>query len=290
MKKRIPFDVQFLMESILSEDPDEVTINRDDVSYFINKGAKIKNKVSLGWKDSDAITFYIDSSSRIVVFSDEQTHNRMEAGLNLASRFVVYPEGMKNKCEPDELHGCVGLFFLTYPDIGIYFYNLKDNTDAGLVEYLKQNRLRLKDIEIRGSEETGKTGSTHAKELCGRLWKNGKVISFWNDKSKIDPYMNLILGFMRKLGLSPQEFVYEFIDVRGQIAYDELSLPIDQARKKTDAEKQELLSKKHFNKNKEDFGKEFWAKHKKMAAKGFDYPAKADAAIPALENRKNVTS
>ena len=84
--------------------------------------------------------------------------------------------------------------------------------------------------------------------------------------------------------MNVEKSLYEFIDTRGFYTHYELTgqLP-DTKEKLSAAEKQELLAKKHLEKNKEEFGSSFWGRQGKKAAKGFDFPAKASAAMPARE-------
>ena len=303
MKERIPFDIQFLIESILSEDPDAMRVPRERAREFNSKGAGIYPGVSperekelramgfanipfdvkMDWEDKDAIPFYIDVNENVIVFSKNGTHGAMERVLRLAARYIADPVAFEKQGKFFESN--VGLPGVKMENVGnfanfpVIVYGLKDNTEEGIKKYIKDNRDRLMKLSIRGGTKV------HAIELCGRLWKNKYGISFWNDKSQIDKHLNLVFDFIKALKLNPEKYVYEFIDSKEQMMYGDLDKSVSSINKRTDAEKQELLSKKHFKKDKEEFGPEYWAQHGEKAAKGFDYPAKADAAMPALEGR-----
>jgi hypothetical protein len=66
---RVPFDIQFLIESILSEDPDGMSIRRNDAELLKSKGADVEES-HLDWdKSGDAVPFYIDKEADVVVFA-----------------------------------------------------------------------------------------------------------------------------------------------------------------------------------------------------------------------------
>ena len=89
MKRRIPVDVQFLLESILSEDPDTMRIEVDDAEMLRAKGADILPD-DYDWEDNtDAVPFWIDAKNKVVVFSRLGTHGRMDTTLTDAARSVV---------------------------------------------------------------------------------------------------------------------------------------------------------------------------------------------------------
>lgn len=278
-KRRIPLDIQFLLESILSESPDNVKISEYEAEELNKRGANITDG-DLDWEDPEAIPFLIDHVAKVVVFCETHTHGRMENGLRKAALYS------KDRLRFDEMYpeiqfsGCVGLKMeMIYPGIEIYFYGLSDNTREGVRQYLMKYRDRIKDLEIRGF------GTKHASSLCGRLWMGGNAVSFWNEKEKINPYMNLMISFIRKLDMDQSKCVYEFIDSKKFYTYSELNKDVSGDEKLSPEEMQAKLAQKHIKKSKKDYDADFWEKHGKKAAKGFEYPAKADAAIPVLEQK-----
>jgi hypothetical protein len=270
---RIPFDVQFLMESILSEDPDVMSITRHNIERLTAKGAS----VSVGdydWEDhQDAIAFWIDSGNKLVVFSLMKTHGVMERVLNVAAKFVVMPDLFNEDYKEKSNMGCIGMYSREV-STSVYFFGGGINNFDDVKKYLKDNRAQLRDLTMRDGNE-----------LCGRLWSHNNVVSFWNEKKKIDPLIKLVTDFMRKIKMDPTKCAYEFADSKGIYAYSELGSGVDEKDKLSPEELHALQAKKHIKKSKQDYGDEFWEKHGKKAAKGFDISAKADASIPALEGQ-----
>lgn len=271
MRGRIPFDVQFLMESILSEDPDVMSITRHDIGRLIAKGAAVGTG-DYDWENNeDAIAFWIDDRNKLVVFSEMKTHGIMDAALNNAAKYVVLPELFNEEFKENTNMGCIGIYSKK-ASIGLYFFGGGINNFDDVKNYLKNNRVLLRGLAIRDDDE-----------LCGRLWRYNNIVSFWNQKIKIDPVMKLMFDFMRKIKMDPEKCAYEFADSRGIYAYSELGGDVDEKDKRSAEELHALQAKKHLKKNKQDYGPEFWEKHGKKAAKGFDIAAKATAAVPALE-------
>jgi hypothetical protein len=276
MSKRIPYDIQFLLESILTEDPDSMTVDEEDSEKLNKKGADVPD-MDIHWEDSDAVPFYIDEKEKVIVFSERNTHGRIERSLLAASNGSRDRIRFDNQFSEENFEKCVGIqSVILMPSKALYFYGLKDNTREGIRQYLVRNEKKFRYLSIRG-------GSASDTELSGRLWRDFNAISFWNHKKDIIPYMRLLVGFMSAIGLNPQRCVYEFIDSRRLYAFKDLGKAIEADEKLSAADIQDKLAKKHLEKNKADYDPEFWERHGKKAAKGFEYPAKADASVPALE-------
>lgn len=273
MSKRIPFDVQFLLESILSEDPDTMEIDDPDADRLNAKGASIIPG-NYDWEtNTDAVPFWIDSKNKVVVFSRLGTHGRMDNSLSSAARAVADPVIFDGDFKEKSNMGCVGMF-VRDTSMTLYFFGGGINTFDDIKVYLKKSRKYLRDLVIRDGDE-----------LCGRAWIESNVVSFWNTKAEIDPVMKLMLDFMRKIKMDPTKCGYEFADSQRLYGYTELGGNVEEKDKLSPEELHALQKKKHLKKDKQDYGPEFWEKHGKKAAKGFDIAAKADAAMPALEGR-----
>lgn len=277
MSKRIPVDIQFLMESVLSEDPDTMSIRQSDVEMLNDKGGQVSYGHYSWDQTAGAVPFYIDVENNVVVFAKMNTHGRMERALRKTSLISIDPIMFKHDCVEKTYMNCAGIYVKSVDiPITIYFYGISKNNIEGIREYLKENRDKLKSLEIRGYGED-------ANELCGRMWVNNNAISFWNKKDKIKPIFNLVFKFMKNCGLNPAKCAYEFLDSKNIYGYSELGADVDEKDKLTPEEMHAKLEKQHLNKSKKDYGPEFWERHKEKAAKGFDIAAKADASVPALE-------
>ena len=279
-KPRIPIDIQFLLESILSEDPDTMSIRQSDVEMLNDKGADVKYGHYSWDQTAGAVPFYIDAENGVIIFCKMNTHGRMERALRKTSLISIDPIMFKDACVEKTYLNCAGIYVKNIDiPVTIFFYGIAQNNIEGIREYLKENRDKLKPLEIRGY------GSEEANELCGRMWVNNNAISFWNKKDKIKPVFNLVFKFMKNSGLNPSKCAFEFLDSKNIYGYGELGADVDEKDKLSPEEMHAKLEKQHLNKSKKDFDPEFWEKHGKKAAKGFDYPAKATAAIPALEGQ-----
>ena len=278
--KRIPFDIEFLMESILSEDPDRFSITDDDVAKFKKLGMD-RTAGRAYWSEPDAYPFFIEPKDRIVIYKHNGVHGNLELLLNRAAQRLDSESGFAFAYEFSNMQGDIGFVSKRDKDYGCYFHGLKGKDLNDVRTYLDKHWKYFEDLEIRG---VGGEGKVEAYEIAGRVWVDKRVISFWNDKEKVMPYMKEILSFMKNLNMNVEKCLYEFIDSRGFYTHYELTgqLP-DTKEKLSAAEKQEMLAQKHLKKDKEEFGSQFWAQHGKKAAKGFDIPAKASAAMPARE-------
>lgn len=247
MKKRIPVDIQFLMESILTEDPDTVKISDEQKAKLISKGADIsKDFESVDWGDGGAMPFYIDKDTNVLVFSEGTTHGSMERALKDAAIFCRYPSEFKKKYQQDLMSGMIGFKTKVYGDkISIYFFGLKENSYEGMRQYLIENRRKIIDLEIRGS------GKELAVELSGRLWEDHNIVSFWNSKSKLDSYLPIIFKFIKQIGGNPTKYVYQFIDSKSFYTYNTLNAQVADDEKLTPEEIKALQGKLHLMSAKE---------------------------------------
>lgn len=273
-------ETKIKLKDLINEDPDSMEIDYDDAEILNSKGAGVE-AIGTHWQDNDAIPFYIDEKDDVIVFSVRHTHGRMERGLFRAAQTTKVQktfESFTRIFEETSLGKCIGIESDLYlPTRQLYFYGLKDNTMNGLFEYIKRNQDNFLSLSIRGGTREDGT------ELSGRLWTDYNAISFWNKKALIVPHMRLITGFMSQIKMNPQKCVYEFIDSRRLYVFKDLGQAVGAHEKLSAAAMQDKLAKKHLEKDREDYGPDFWERHGKKAAKGFDYPAKAGAAMPALE-------
>jgi hypothetical protein len=280
MKKRIPFDIEFLLESILDESPDKFTITPEDQKKLEKLGI-IKKAGSTYWAEPDAYPFFIEPKDKILIYKHTGVHGNMEFMLRGAEKRLDSENTFSFSYEFSTMQGDPGFVPKRDRNSGCYFHGLKANNLEDIRQYLNKHADYFAELEIRGSG--GKEG-VEAHEIAGRMWVDKNTISFWNEKEKIMPYMKQVLSFMENFNMNVEKALYEFIDSRGFYTHYELTgnLP-DTKEKLSAAEKQELLAQKHFKKDKAEFGHDYWKKHAKKAARGFDFPAKASAAMPARE-------
>jgi hypothetical protein len=278
---RVPFDIQFLLESILSESPDKMFVIGGTAKRLIDAGADVKD-ATLAWDmNSDAVPFYIDQEENVVVFCKMNTHGRMERALNHASNIVVDPIMFDSDCKEKTHLGCPGIYVQGgIIPVSLYFYGLKKDGLEGITEYLKENRKRLKRLVIRGHD-----AKKEAVQLCGRLWHSSNAISFWNQKDEIKPFFNLMFDFMKQCGMNPSKCAFEFVDSKQMYAYKELGGNVDDKDKLSPDEVKALQRQQHLDAKAKAklFGPEYKDAHLKKAGKGFPFAAAADAAMPALE-------
>ena len=248
MKKRIPVDIQFLMESILTEDPDRFLMDKDQVEKMRSLGSEVPKDTGadLYFDEGDAIPFYIDNKN-VVVFRELGTHGVMEAYIKDMVMFLdeepYASTDWKTKFSEKKYNGVIGVNLEEVADggHGLYFYGLKDNSHDGLKKYIEDNRERLSDLEIRGY------GDENSGELSGRVWKDYNVISFWNSKSKLTKHFPLIFDFIKVIGGNPTKYIYEFIDSDAIYAYSTLNKAVDKDKKRTPEEIMALLKKQHLD-------------------------------------------
>jgi hypothetical protein len=277
---RVPFDIQFLMESILSESPDKFTIAPEDQQKLKKLGIK-RDVGAAYWTESDAYPFFIEPKDKIVIYKHNSAHGRLELMLRGAEKRLDSENTFQFSYEFGHLHGDPGFVSRRDNEVSCYFHGLNASKLDDIRKYIKKHGKYFSDLEIRGGGNNG----VEAYEISGRVWVNKNAISFWNEKDKVMPYMKQVLSFMKNLNMNVEKALYEFIDSRGFYTHYELTgqLP-DTKEKLSAAEKQELLAKKHLEKDKAEFGSSFWGRQGNKAAKGFDFPAKASAAMPPREN------
>lgn len=246
--RRVPFDIQFLLESILSESPDNVLLSSRAAS-LVQNGAKIKAP-KLNPTNTDSIAFYIDGKSKVISFTEPTgIHGYLEYVLTKAANAVV--DDIKNETSTfeqdfreDVSFGFEGINYKNHfsgENISAYFFGLPENSIEAIKKYLHDNYEKLDKLLIRGRP------SEEPKEFSGRVWTANNVISFWNSKEKIDPYMNLVIDFMNGLKMNPRECVYEFIDCKALFGYNDLSSNVGDREKRNKEEMLDLLRRQHLD-------------------------------------------
>ena len=161
------------------------------------------------------------------------------------------------------------------------FIGLKQQGDdvETVRNYLHNNRIRFRQLNIRGNWDDSATVP------AGRIWIKKNAISFWNSKDEIvNENFQRVEKLMSAMKLDKTKFAYEFIDTKGLFAYSELVGDTNK-EKLSPEEIKKLLAAQHLDSKakKKLAGSTYKAAHLKKAAKGFDYAARADAAVPALE-------
>lgn len=282
MKKRIPFDIEFLLESIMTESPDRFVLGAAGVEKLEKLGIKRK-EMNNSWTDHDAYPFFIEPKDKIVIYRHNATHGSMDKILRYAARSSAKQNAFEFGYEFSNMQGDPGFISKAHNSQDCYFHGLNASSLEDVRKYLQKHKSYFKELEIRGDHTSG-DGGDESTELAGRIWADKNVVSFWNEKDNVMPYMNQVYSFMKNYNMNLETALYEFIDSRGFYTYQELTgnLP-DDKEKLSPEEIQALKAQKHFKKDKADYSPSFWNRQDKKAAKGFEYPAKAAAAIPALE-------
>lgn len=279
MNNRVPFDVQFLLESILSETPDKISITDIDKEKFDKLGIDSKVGVTYHY-DNSARAFFLAKEKVIIYTGTPITHGRMENTLRSIAFYAKTPALFEDNAMFIRDENGIGVQSGINDGI-VYFYGLTANNLEDIRKYMFKNSSYFRNLEIRGT-----SAERESIELAGRIWIDKNVISFWNSKDELKKHMNNIFGFMESMDMNPKKAIYEFIDSRNFWTYGELSGEEPEEKQKLSPEEiKKLQAAQHLDAKAKAklFGSEYKDKHKEKAAKGFDFPAQADAAIPALE-------
>jgi hypothetical protein len=297
-KPRLPFDIEFLLESILDESPDRIDLSgnsndktkKSDAERLNSLGAAVpKTGATFKYLSNDAYAFFFDVETGVIMYSEKNTHGSMEQMLQTAShKATLYAATFKNmyKIKRDVFGNISAYSYAEKEDDGddaatVGFVGLQQQGDdvETIRNYLHNNRLRFRQLNIRGNADDSATVP------AGRIWIKKNAISFWNSKDEIvNENFQLVEKLMSAMKLDKTKFAYEFVDTRGLFAYSEL-VGNSNKEKLSPEEIKKLLAVQHLDSKakKKLAGSTYKADHLKKAAKGFDYAARADAAVPALE-------
>ena len=297
-KPRLPFDIEFLLESILYESPDRIDLSgnsndktkKSDAERLNSLGAAVpKTGATFKYLSDDAYAFFFDVENGVIMYSEKNTHGSMEEMLRgAAHKATLYAATFKNMYNiKRDMFGNISAYsYKEKQDDGddaatVSFVGLKQQGDdvETVRDYLHNNRLRFRQLNIRGNADDSATVP------AGRIWIKKNAISFWNSKDEIvNENFQLVEKLMSAMKLDKTKFAYEFVDTIGLFAYSELVGDTNK-EKLSPEEIKKLLAAQHLDSKakKKLAGSTYRAAHLKKAAKGFDYAAKADAAIPALE-------
>ncbi len=156
-KPRLPFDIEFLMESILSEDPDGVYDAQD--------------KKITSWTNEDARPFSIYDT--VSLLQHGGTHFGITKGM-LEARYMPHPAAfLKSESgggieissttalEQEMKHGSLAKLLDMFEKESEYVDDWKDLDD---------------DIYLAGRVNYG---------ISGRVWPSKKILSFWNEQDDV---------------------------------------------------------------------------------------------------------
>ena len=301
-KPRLPFDIEFLLESILYESPDRIDLSgnsndktkKSDAERLNSLGAAVpKTGATFKYLSDDAYAFFFDVENGVIMYAEKNTHGTMEEMLQTASnKATAFPTTFKNmyNIKRDVFGNISAYSYHEKEDEGDRFR--QDAATVGFVglqqqgddvetvrNYLHNNRIRFRQLNIRGN------ANDSATVPAGRIWVKKNAISFWNSKDEIvNKNFQLVEKMMSAMKIDKTKFAYEFVNTRGMFAYSELVGDTNK-EKLSPEEIKKLLAVQHLDSKakKKLAGSTYKAAHLKKAAKGFDYAAQADAAVPALE-------
>ena len=297
-KPRLPFDIEFLLESILYESPDRIDLSgnsndktkKSDAERLNSLGAAVpKTGATFKYLSDDAYAFFFDVETGVIMYSEKNTHGSMEEMLQSAAhKATLYAATFKNmyNIKRDMFNNISAYSYHEKEDEGddaatVGFIGLQQQGDdvETVRNYLHNNRIRFRQLDIRGNWDDSATVP------AGRIWIKKNAISFWNSKDEIvNENFQRVEKLMSAMKLDKTKFAYEFIDTKGLFAYSELTGNSNK-EKLSPEEVKKLLAAQHLDSKakKKLAGSTYKAAHLKKAAKGFDYAAQADAAVPALE-------
>lgn len=186
-KPRLPFDIEFLMESILSEDPDGVYDTED--------------KKIARWVDDAACAFFIYDT--VSLLANGKTHFAITRSL-LNAR---------------QKHNPIAYLKTSNKELRI------SNTAALKKEMQDGSVADVLDMFEREMEETGEdmenlyddvyTDGRIKYCISGRVWPDKKIISFWNDQAAVvkgwDRVERMFSEFKKTLG-SLDDYVVDFVE------------------------------------------------------------------------------
>ena len=297
-KPRLPFDIEFLLESILYESPDRIDLSgnsndktkKSDAERLNSLGAAVpKTGATFKYLSDDAYAFFFDVENGVIMYAEKNTHGTMEEMLQTASnKATAFPTTFKNmyNIKRDVFGNISAYSYHEKEDEGdnaatVGFVGLQQQGDdvETIRNYLHNNRIRFRQLDIRGNWDNS------ANVPAGRIWVKKNAISFWNSKDEIvNKNFQLVEKMMSAMKIDKTKFAYEFVNTRGMFAYSELVGDTNK-EKLSPEEIKKLLAVQHLDSKakKKLAGSTYKAAHLKKAAKGFDYAARADAAVPALE-------
>jgi hypothetical protein len=279
-KPRLPFDIDFLLESILAEDPDTVTVSDGESQVLKSKDIEVPKGSYRWFSNEGASPFFIDEERNVVVYQKGNTHGRMQSALRRSARDAYSNAGLFLKT--NKIVSVKGNPVIKNLKIG--FFGIP-NTPEGVKDYLRDTRHYFNDLEIRGYDDSDVV-------LSGRIWTKRNVISFWNSLPIMNSHSKLIADWIKSLGLDPTKFAYEFLDRDGIFfayengKYVRANKDVDSNEKLLSPEEMTALRKKqHIDPKAKSAltGPEYKDAHLKKAGRGFPFAAAADAAMPALE-------
>lgn len=274
----------------MSETPDKITFNKNDVDKLAAIGKRGLKVGSLHWPRKDTVGFFIHTDRKVILYIND-THKALEEDLKfMAEEAFVAPNDFNKQytTHVDEA-GNINVVDIRKKRAPVVFYGLentyKNNPSIVVRKYLQENRRYFRAISIRGDVPDTNTDIARAPVPAGRVWIKKEIVSFWNDKNDVAPYLKLLFGFLEAIKVNRSSCIYEFLDVRGFFTYKELFNSKHDKEELSPEETSALLKIQHVDpKAKAKLASpEFKDAMLKKAGKGFSAAAMARAATPELE-------
>lgn len=253
----------------LQETPDKGSFSPEQAIKLKNAGFDVKSMYGSSWGDVDSVCAILDSYNKKIVWSNRvelgtgATHGNIVSKINFAKKYRALVDIKNDGSKYSISFRGENMEKNNFTLNGIGFLN-----ERAFQDYILS---REWDYDIRDEDDI----------IAFRYWKNTKFISFWEPKSDVMREFRLIEKFLSELGERPTNVAYQFIDQEKVYLYDEL-LKNDNAKPLSPEEIQKLQKIQHLDPE---------AK-KKLAANaglnqkispGFDFQAKAQAMMPALQ-------
>ena len=197
-KPRLPFDIEFLLESILYESPDRIDLSgnsndktkKSDAERLNRLGAAVpKTGATFKYLSGDDYAFFFDVETGVIMYAEKNNHSNMEEMLQTASnKATAFPTTFKNmyKIKRDMFNNISAYSYAEKEDDGddaatVGFIGLQQQGDdvETVRNYLHNNRIRFRQLNIRGNWDDSATVP------AGRIWIQKNAISFWNSKDEI---------------------------------------------------------------------------------------------------------
>jgi len=181
---------------IIKEDPDYVLFRKDDNSFL-----------HLSYNDDDAITFVITNDN--IMYGDVETHSNMVISIILDNIKSFGNEYIENDYDMERVD-------LMISDFSLFFKHIKVKGSINDIKKMCQRTLNfIKTIEPDYlynlqymKRQTFYQANSIVNPILGRLWKNSKVISFWQGQALVVPHLQKIKILLKEMNINIEECIF----------------------------------------------------------------------------------
>jgi hypothetical protein len=276
-------------EDVIKEDPDRPSVTVHQLGAFKKKGINVSNLksaiedgVGLYYDSDNAVSFMMDTKNKITIYntpSDEDNRLTHPDLLPILMSYISNPDDFK-VLRSGKYAGIQTVPTDDFePPPGYDYGSVSILQAKSTEEFDKLATIVTEDAPVEGDISRG-----DKQYIQGRIWLDQNIVSFWSTKNATMKHFDMLNQFFVGMRKSKEKVLYEFIDSKHIYTHDELSGGAVLTRSKEEV--MDLMRKQHLDPAAKKKLAALFGGPKQKVSPGWDFQAQRDAAMPALQEKR----